>query len=241
MKTIWDFITHFDKDAIRAIAAVLFMFAGFVAILVYGRDILNLPESDVYEIFNYAKTSYLALPVTILVFILAAFIGMPQWALIAGVVLAFGPVHGGVYAWVATMCSASVDFWLGRYIGAERVKRYGGDLITRIINVVRKNGFMTSFAIRLVPTGPFVLVNMAAGVARIKFLSFLNGTALGIIPKITVVVLVAQGVLSQSDSNKFKLIFIALALALIIAMFFARKRLKRNFVLDGDKTNNKGL
>ena len=98
-----------------------------------------------------------------------------------------------------------------------------------ILSIVQKNGFTTSFAIRFVPTGPFVLVNMAAGVARIKFISFLCGTGLGIIPKIAIVALVAQGVLSSTDSWKITVIFLGLAGLFILAMFLARKSLNVNY------------
>ena len=226
-----------DKQAFRALAAVLTMFLTVVLILLIGKEFMALPESDFYTVFNSVKDSGFGLPVTILIFVLAAFIGVPQWALIAGVVLAFGPVSGGIYSWIATMCSASLDFWLGRWMGAERLQRYGGDLVNRIISLVRDNGLATSFAIRFVPTGPFVLINMAAGVARMKFASFALGTGFGIIPKITVVALVAQGVVSSADGKKITAIFIALALTLVVAMFFARKRLKEKFTLNSKKSS----
>jgi len=205
------------------------MFFIVVVIIIFGRESISLPESEFYKVFEYVKASGFALPITILIFVVAAFLGVPQWALIAGVVLAFGPISGGIYSWVATMCSASIDFWLGRWMGAERLRRYGGDLVNRIIAVVRQNGFMTSFAVRFVPTGPFVLVNMAAGVARMRFISFVLGTGIGIIPKIAVVALVAQGILSSAEGKTVTAIFISLALAFITAMFFARKRLNENF------------
>ena len=229
MKTIWAFITQLDKQAVRAIAVLLVMFLLVIIMITLGRDIIDLPESELQEIFSKVKASGFALPITILIFCLAAFIGAPQWALIAGVIVAFGPINGSLYAWVATMCSATLDFWLGRWMGAERLKRYGGELVNRIIAVVRDNGFITSFAIRFVPTGPFVLVNMAAGVTKMKFISFASGTGLGIIPKILVVALVAQGVLSRAEGKTVTAVFVGLAIVLIIAMFFARKRLKESF------------
>ena len=69
---------------------------------------------------------------------------------------------------------------------------------------------------------------MAAGVARIKFISFLCGTGLGIIPKIVIVALIAQGVLSSTDSWKITAIFLGLAGIFILAMFLARKSLLAN-------------
>lgn len=226
MKPFWAFFTQMDKQALRAMAVLLGMFGIVILILVVGKGMLSLPEAEFHRFFTQMKESGFGLPLTILTFMLAAFLGAPQWALIAGVILAFGPVAGGVYSWVATMFSASLDFWLGRWIGAERLRSYGGELVNRFIHIVRKNGFVTSFAVRFVPTGPFVLVNMAAGVSRMTFPSFFAGTALGIIPKITIVALVGQGLISGAEGKLVMALFIGLALLLIGLMFFARKRLQ---------------
>lgn len=226
------FLTQMDKQAVRAICVVVLMFALVLAILTFGKSSMQLDESEYYRWFQAFAGSPWAVPIVVLTYVLAAFLGVPQWAMIAGTVVTFGPVWGSVYSWIATMISASLDFWLGRWIGAERLKRFGGDLVNRITEIVRKNGFVTSFTIRLVPTGPFVLVNMAAGVSRMKFIAFMAGTALGIIPKIIVVGLIAQGVVSGSQGDWLKLGFIALAVIFIFIMLFARKRLRRHVEIE---------
>lgn len=235
MKSFWAFFTQMDKQALRALAILLGIFGFVVLTLLIGGEMLTFTESEFHKFFVHLKESGYGLPLTILTFALAAFLGAPQWALIAGVVIAFGPIIGGIYAWIATMFSASLDFWLGRWIGAERLRRYGGDLVNRIINIVRKNGLVTSFAVRFVPTGPFVLVNMAAGVSRMKFPSFFLGTALGIIPKIAIVALVGQGLISGSEGKVVMTVFIGLALLLIVFMFLARKRLQLEVALEAKK------
>ena len=238
MKSLWTFFTQMDKQALRALAVLLGMFGFVLVILLVGREMLSLPESEFQAFFLQLKNSGYGLPLTILTFVCAAFLGAPQWALIAGVVIAFGPVTGGVYSWIATLFSASLDFWLGRWIGAERLRSYGGALVNRIIRIVRNNGLMTSFAVRFVPTGPFVLVNMAAGVSRMRFSSFFLGTALGIVPKIAIVALVGQGLISGSEGKLVMTVFIGLALLLIGVMFLARKRLQPEVALEAKKESD---
>jgi len=235
MKSFWAFFTQMDKQAVRALSVLLIMFGVVILLILLGQDMLSLRESEFHRFFEHLKESGYGLPLTILTFVLAAFLGAPQWALIAGVIVAFGPVNGGAYAWIATMVSASLDFWLGRWIGAERLQRYGGDLVNRIIRIVRRNGLVTSFAVRFVPTGPFVLVNMAAGVSHMKFPSFFAGTALGIIPKIAIVALVGQGLISGGEGKVVMTVFIGLALLLIGFMFLARKRLRAEVTIDTKK------
>ena len=235
MKSLWAFLTQMDKQALRALGVLIGLFGIVILIILIGREMLSLPENEFHRFFTAINDSGFGLPLTILTFVLAAFLGAPQWALIAGVVVAFGPVSGAIYAWIATMVSATLDFWLGRWMGAERLRRYGGDLVNRIIAVVRKNGLVTSFAVRFVPTGPFVLVNMAAGVSRMTFPSFFMGTALGIIPKIAIVALVGQGLISGAEGRVVMTVFIGLALLLIALMFLARKRLQGEVALEPKK------
>lgn len=238
MKSIWAFFTEMDKKALRALSVLLGMFGVVIILILLGRDLAGLNESELHSFFVSLKDSGYGLPLTILTFVLAAFLGAPQWALIAGVVVAFGPVTGAVYSWAATMVSASLDFWLGRWVGAERLRRYGGEIVNRIVRIVRKNGLVTSFAVRFVPTGPFVLVNMAAGVSRMKFLPFFFGTAFGIIPKIAIVALIGKGLISGSEGKVAMVFFIALALLLIALMFLARKRLRREVASEVKKLSN---
>ena len=52
------------------------------------------------------------------------------------------------------------------------------------MRMIGKNGFMASLIVRLVPSAPFIVVNMAAGVTPMKLRDFAAGTAIGIVPKI---------------------------------------------------------
>ena len=104
--------------------------------------------------------------------------------LIAAAVVAFGPWLGSLYSWIGTMVSAAVGFWLGRLTGGRLLRDLGGRGIQAFIAMIGRNGFLASLIVRLVPSAPFVAVNMAAGVTTMPFLAFAGGTALGIVPKI---------------------------------------------------------
>ncbi len=128
----------------------------------------------------------LALPAVIVVFAVLAFVGVPQVALIAAAALVFGPWLGGLYSWIGTMASAMAGFWLGR-IASPRMTLANGSRIQALLELVERNGFVTSAAVRLAPFAPFVLINMAAGASRMSPVAFAGGTGLGIVPKIIAV------------------------------------------------------
>ena len=220
------FFKEMDRQALTAVIVVLAMFVVVAIVAVLGNASLNLEDGEYSRFFEAIGQSDWALLIVLAIFVIGSFIGVPQWALIAGMVVAFGWFRGGTGSWLFTLISASVNFWIARWIGVDRVRKFGGELVNRITSVIRNNGFVTSFAIRLVPTGPFVLVNMAAGVSGMRYFHFLSGTALGIIPKIIIVGLLVTGVVSEDQSSWIRLGVIGLGLLFVILMLIARRRIR---------------
>ncbi len=197
-----------------------------VLLLVLSQNLFDVDQAEFFAMMQSLSESPWAVPVTIALFCGLAFIGAPQWMLITGTVLAFGVWEGGVLSWLGSMAAAILGFWVGHRVGAERLRRIDAKLIRKLSAAVRKNGFMTSLVVRLVPTGPAILVNLAAGVSRMKFRNFAAGTAIGIVPKIIVVCLVSQGLISGLSGSLMAVFFAGLALLAILLSWFARKRLE---------------
>lgn len=136
-------------------------------------------------------------PGGIAVFVLASFLGVPQFALIAAAVLAAGPLEGAVLSWVATLIAALIHYTLGRALGGARLRhgleRRGLTRTRAWMDRLARNGLWMSALVRVVPTGPALFVNMAAGAAGVRLRDFALGTALGIVPKIAAIALFGQG------------------------------------------------
>ena len=113
-----------------------------------------------------------------------AFLGAPQVVLIAAAAVVFGPWWGSLYSWIGTFVSALIGFELGRLFGGRLIRDLKSPGLERFMALVGRNGFMASLIIRLVPAAPFIVVNMAAGTARVRRLDYALGTAIGILPKI---------------------------------------------------------
>jgi uncharacterized membrane protein YdjX (TVP38/TMEM64 family) len=188
MSRLWSFLTTMDARAWRAVLVTAGLFASIGLIFLFGRTTLGVEtEQGLERWLSGFHDSGWALPATVVLFTLAAFIGAPQFILIAACVVAFGPWAGFVYAWVATVISAAVTFYVGRLVGAKSLRRFGGDGLNRLSKFVGRNAFVGSFIIRNVPSAPFIVVNMAFGVSQARFLSFLAGCALGVLPKTALV------------------------------------------------------
>ncbi|MEQ8748651.1 MAG: VTT domain-containing protein, partial [Amphiplicatus sp.] len=113
--------------------------------------------------------------------------GFPQILLFAATVLVFGPEKGALYAWLATMTSATFTFFIGHALGGGWVRKLGPERVQSTIDFLTRHGIVASGLIRVVPSAPFVVVNAAAGAAHIPLWKYLLGTGIGIVPKILLV------------------------------------------------------
>jgi uncharacterized membrane protein YdjX (TVP38/TMEM64 family) len=136
------------------------------------------------------------LPMTVLLFIVTSFLAAPQFVLFAAAVVAFGPWLGCAYAMIGTIVAAWIHFIIGRLGGAKLVERYGGNTINRLSRFIGRNDFLASLIVRSVPTAPAVIVNMAFGASQANFWRYTAGVIVGSIPKILIVALLGQSVLS---------------------------------------------
>jgi uncharacterized membrane protein YdjX (TVP38/TMEM64 family) len=94
---------------------------------------------------------------------------------------------------------------------------------------VGRNGFLASLVVRLVPSAPFIVVNMAAGVTPMRAFDFAAGTAVGIVPKIALTAF-AGGSIARAMRGQFgreALWLGALAAAWIVVGWGARLWLRR--------------
>ena len=115
--------------------------------------------------------------------------------LIAAAVVAFGPWLGFGYSWIGNLASSVMGFYVGRRIGARALRRHAGPGVQDFLEMIGRNGFWASLAIRLVPSAPFIVVNMAAGVTSMRVADFVAGTAIGSLPKIALTVFAGDTVL----------------------------------------------
>lgn len=185
---IWAFLLHMDGRRWRTLLAVALLFAGLSAVFVLAKAHLGLGGEERLEdwLAGYRAGPW-GLVAAIVVFTLSAFVGVPQFVLIAACVVAFGPWHGFAYSWVATVGSAAVTYWLGRGPTARLLERVAGGGSPWLQALAGKRAFYASFIIRNVPSAPFIVVNMAFGAVKANFLGYLAGCAVGILPKTALV------------------------------------------------------
>lgn len=210
MNKLVAFLNNMDARAWRTIWVSLVLLAGVVVFVVVASvtGFADHMDEDLMELRNGPW----GLPATILMFMVTSFLAAPQFVLFAACVVAFGPWLGCTYAMIGTVIAAWTHFYLGRIGGADLVRRYGGDTMNRLSRFIGRNDFLASLIVRSVPTAPAVIVNMAFGASQAGFWRYTAGVIVGSIPKILIVALLGQSVLSAMGGG------IALAIGGIIAV-----------------------
>lgn len=163
-----------------------------------------------------------ALPVSAVVFLLGSIFLVPQWALIAASVAAFGLLQGGIIAWISTVIAAQVQLGFAAVFRDRLAPRFSGPRRDRLKRMFRRNSFQSGLIVRLIPTGPFVMVNVAAGLAGVRAVPFIVGTMIGIVPKIVLTAVVAQGLLSSAQGRSVGLWLTLAGLGVTVAIVLNR-------------------
>ncbi|HEX8470515.1 MAG TPA: VTT domain-containing protein [Brevundimonas sp.] len=242
MRSILDFFLNMEAKRWRALVATLVLFAVIVALFAVGKSTLGLgqgaegAEARLEDWLVGFRSGPWGLLAAIVLFTLSAFLGVPQFILIAACVVAFGPWFGFGYSWIATVASAAVTYWLGRGPTARLVERFGGKTMGRMTRFVGQNAFYTSFMIRNVPSAPFIVVNMAFGAARASFPGFLAGCALGVLPKTALVAFFGGSFMTavRGDGVWTSLILASVAVVWLALMLAVREIVKRREAARGD-------
>ena len=220
MRRLFQFVLNMDARAWRTLAVSFLLFGGVGVVFLFGAQMLGFNgEATVERWLGLASHGPWALPVAVGAFAVLAFLGVPQFVLIAAAVVAFGPWTGFLYSWIGTLVSSVVGFWLGRQFGAGVLRDFAGEGVNRFMRLIGRNGLTASLIVRLVPSAPFIVVNMAAGVTPMKLKDFALGTAIGIVPKIALTAFAGNSIVQAlKGGGKQHIVMIALAVVIWLGM-----------------------
>ncbi len=168
-----------------AVAAAVVL--GVVAFFAFdlGRHLtLSALKSNKDALRSYADSHYAATVVTFIVAYCAqTALSLPGAAIftLTGGFL-FGTALGTVYVNVGATSGAVLAFLTARYLFRAGVERRFGKNLDAILRGFSQNAFNYLLTLRLIPLFPFFLVNLAAGLTRIRLSTYTAATAIGIVP-----------------------------------------------------------
>ena len=236
MRRLIDFLTNMDAKAWRSVFVAFVLFGGVGLVFLIGAPALGLTGKAGVERWLTLARGPWSLPVAVAAFAALAFLGAPQVVMIAAAAVVFGPWQGSLYAWIGTFVSALIGFELGRVFGGGLIRDLNSRGVDRFMALIGQNGFMASLIIRLVPAAPFIVVNMAAGVARVSRRDFALGTAVGIVPKILLTAFAGGSVMAAMNGGglvQFGLLIVTLAIWVVSAWLARRWLRAREAAMEG--------
>src|SRR5579863_5691707 len=144
MRRLTQFLTNLDAKAWRSLAVSFLLFGGVGLIFLVGAPALGLSGRAGVERWLTLAHGPWALPAAVAAFAVLAFLGAPQFVLIAAAVVAFGVEDGMLYSWSGTLASSMIGYELGRGFGGGFVRNLKSEGVNRFMALVGKNGFAAS-------------------------------------------------------------------------------------------------
>ena len=143
----------------------------------------------------------------------------PVSVLVAVTVVLFGPVLGIVYALIGATMSGAMTFAIGRHLRRDTVRRLAGRRLNDLSRRLGERGLIAIVFVRVVPVGPFSIVNIVAGASHIRWRDFLLGTLIGLVPGVTAAwVFVDRVAAAIRDPSAATFVLVAAAGAALIAL-----------------------
>ena len=124
---------------------------------------------------------------------LFAGVGMPRQIVCFLGGYAFGQLNGTLLSLLASVIGCAGTFYYARLFGRRLVMGRFGRRIQKLDEFLHDNTFAMTVLVRLLPVGSNLINNLVAGIAKVRALPFITGSAIGYIPQTLVFALVGSG------------------------------------------------
>jgi len=155
---------------------------------------------------------------------LACAVGVPRQvvAFVAG--YGWGLLPGIALALAAQMVGCAANLFWARAVGRDFARRWLAGRLGRFDAVLARRPFTATLAIRLLPIGNNLALNLLAGISSLRAVPFLTASAIGYLPQTVIFVVMGQG--SQLGRGIELAISISLLLASsLLALLIFRSRM----------------
>jgi uncharacterized membrane protein YdjX (TVP38/TMEM64 family) len=168
------------------------------------------------------------LPGILLTFLKSFIPPMPTIVIVGVNAAVYGLWAGFLYSWIGMVAGCFTTFLLVRKIsGTPLIERWAKKpKVQRGMRWIQRNGFSYVFLLGILPVGPFVAVNVAAGLARMNVMSYLMAVTLGKGIMVFCVSYIGAN-LSDLMAEPFKLLGV---LAFILLSLWSSRKLDSYFV-----------
>ncbi|PYI52707.1 TVP38/TMEM64 family protein [Paenibacillus flagellatus] len=181
----------------------------------------SLTEEQLLEWLERFR-SFGPLPGMLLTFLKSFVPPLPTIVIVGVNAAVYGLWPGFLYSWIGMVAGCLVTFALVRKIAGHPVlERWARKpRVRKGMSWVRRNAFGYVFVLSLFPVGPFVVINIAAALAGMRFRSFALAVAFGKAVMVFTVSFIGYDVAGYID-NPIRLVYVALFIA--VSLFVSKK------------------
>lgn len=147
----------------------------------------------------------------------------PRTTFTLGAGLLFGPWIGVPLCLLASTVSAALGFALSRRLGGRAVERLGPGRVRALERRLSRRGLFAVLSTRLLPAIPFAPLNYTFGVTTVRWRPYLVGTAIGLIPGTTAVVVAGDAVTGTLSPTSLIVFVVSGSLGLAGVLWSARR------------------
>jgi uncharacterized membrane protein YdjX (TVP38/TMEM64 family) len=133
-------------------------------------------------------------PLYVVGYAIIAALGIPLTPLILLAGALFGFAEGAIVAWVGLILGTSGAYWIARLIGGASVSRLLAGHEEVVERLHGRRGFLTLLRLRAIPVIPSILLDYAAGSARMDYVAYVGATMLGSLISTTIYAFLASRV-----------------------------------------------
>lgn len=205
-----------------AVGVLIIFVAGIALKEAWGGAV----DRDSFEsFFQSLNRSVWTLPILFGVFFIAGFTGISLNLLLVSAVLVIGPWSAFSCGFLGSLLSAVVTFLIGVHAGQPILRRFFESQMQRLSEKIQNRGALSIALLRLVPVAPFVVINLIAGLSKLKLRTFVGGSVLGMLPGMAIVCfLTHQAKNAYTDPSWQTWSLLALGLAALLGLTFGVKR-----------------
>lgn len=193
--------------------------------------VYSLFTGNLDEVVSYIQ-SFGAFAAIILIFItIIEVIAAPIPPLILYIAsgILFGTFFGGTLVLVGNVIGAGIAFFISRKFGRNYVKKkIDTKLEKRFDSFFHKYGIFAIFFLRINPLTSSDLVSYLSGLTKMRFVSFIAGTALGLAPLIYLQSYLGSDIIANNPLlfQIFLWISVAYIVVFLFIIFYVKKRRK---------------
>lgn len=197
----------------------------------------SLTEEDLKSVLEQYR-SLGPLPGIFLTFLKSFVPPLPTIVIVGVNAATYGLWLGFLYSWIGMVAGCVTTFLIVRRIGRSRfVERWAQKpRVQKSMVWIRRNSFGYVFVLSLFPVGPFVVINMAAAIARMPLRSFVIAILFGKAVMVFSVSVIGHDVM-RFFRNPAELLYVA---AFVAISYILSKKLEARFTKEPEEGNQSG-